>query len=762
MPDDSSFFTQPQPNVDDIERLLEAVERLRGERDELKMHLTFIEQESRFSIEALETQLSHSTSSSDKTEATIRSLKEGMDQMRSHLDDTNVQNAALLQSKNARIFRLGRNIEALSCVVAYQEEASSNSVLDAQDLLERLEDAHEALTDIVSQRDYLQDALDRHRADADAEMKGFDQDAYEDLEMHATELERQLSDLESERDSLALHVNNLTRDLEAAQSELGDAENRYTTLHLHQLNTMSSNEATRTLKDHIAELEGRVQRRNEQIGIHQHDIKRLETNLKLQEDRLSEMNMELETMAGQKDAMVEDCADAREARNSALQRVEALEEELESLSESMEALELETEQTIVTLISVIGETASNARSSIRSVSQKASARAMGHQMVQADLSATQQQLAVALEQLHTHQQEVREATVALALSQIGARKTSEAVHSLEQEKTSLASSMVVVQCDGHESTIADLQRDNQLLQGQLRDQTKMAVAPEDQQSSLEELRSQHAEAMQGLQTRLEEAKNTLEEHQIRSASAVKDHESALAEANESIAELRRQLEKAGESEEVEAGGRTQEEDALARDTEKKIAQLEDDLSKSSQTLDCLQKERDALQEEKDRLVEDMARIEQEHAALLTRSLDEHYAAQREMEKRLSSLQKSLDEQGRLVEISKEEAGRLSDRLEDEINARTQEQEQHMVDFKGLEDEYHELEDELLSVKSNRDAWQEQVEDLQQQLRAEEEQRDGLQREITSVEAELQKTKSLQNYLEGQLKERCDRNFFRSR
>jgi len=757
VPADSSFFSQPQPNVDDIERLLEAVERLRGERDELKMHLTFIEQESRFSIEALESQLSQSTSSSDKTEAIIRSLKEGMENMKAHLESTNAGSSALLQSKGARIIRLGRTIEALSCVIAYQEDTASTSVMEVEDLQERLEDAHDALREIVAQRDYLQDALDRQIADADAEMKGFDQDAYDDLEMHAANLERQLSDLESERDSLALQVNNLTRELDAAQAELGDAENRYTTLHLHQLNTMSSNEATRTLKDHIAELEGRVQRRNEQIGIHQHDVKRLETNLKLQEERLSEMTLELEMMSGQKDAMVEDCADAREARNAAFQRVEALEEELESLTEGMEALELETQQTIVTLISVIGETASNARASIRSVSQKASAHAMGHQTIQANLVATKQQFAVTLKQLQAHQQEARDATVALALSQLGAKKASEAVQSLEQEKASLASSLGVAPCDGHESIIVDLRRDNELLHEQLQEQ-KMVVAPEDHQTSLEELRFLHAEAMQVLQTRLEEAKNALEEYQTRSALAVKDHEKALAEANESIAALRLQLEKAGVSEAVDGSGKPQEED-VARDAEKQIAQLEEKLGESSQALHLVQKERDALQEEKDRLVEDMAKMEQEHSALLTRSLDEHYAAQREMEKRLSSLQKNIDEHGRLLEISKEEASRLSDRLEDEINARAQEQEQHIADFKGLEDEYHELEDELSSVKSSRDALQEQVEDLQQQLRAEEEQKDSLQREITSVEAELQKTKSLQNYLEGQLKERCDINSF---
>ena len=51
-----------------------------------------------------------------------------------------------------------------------------------------------------------------------------------------------------------------------------------------------------------------------------------------------EMTTELETsrLAAQKDAMVEDCADAREARDAALLRVEGLEMELGVLETKLE------------------------------------------------------------------------------------------------------------------------------------------------------------------------------------------------------------------------------------------------------------------------------------------------------------------------------------------------------------------------------------------------------------------------------------------
>jgi hypothetical protein len=61
----------------------------------------------------------------------------------------------------------------------------------------------------------------------------------------------------------------------------------------------------------------------------------------LQEERLSGMTTELEMMAAQKDAMVEDCTNAGEARDEALIRVERLEEELES-SDGRNVKRLET------------------------------------------------------------------------------------------------------------------------------------------------------------------------------------------------------------------------------------------------------------------------------------------------------------------------------------------------------------------------------------------------------------------------------------
>ena len=131
--------------------------------------------------------------------------------------------------------------------------------------------------------------------------------------------------VESDRNNLTLHVTNLSANLKKVQEELTEAESRYSTLQSHQLSNTPTSEATRALKEQIKELEMRVLRRTEEIGIHQHDIRRMETNLRLQEERLIEMTVEMETLAAQKEAMVEDCAEAREARDEALARMEDME-----------------------------------------------------------------------------------------------------------------------------------------------------------------------------------------------------------------------------------------------------------------------------------------------------------------------------------------------------------------------------------------------------------------------------------------------------
>ena len=167
-----------------------------------------------------------------------------------------------------------------------------------------------------------------------------------------------------ERDSLNLRIQHLETDLRSVQQELTDTQIRYSSLQAQKLSSMTSNAANRTLKQQIEELEARVMRRTEQIGIHQHDIRRMETNLRLQEERIAEMTVELETLSSQKEAMVEDCAEAREACDLALQQIEAMEIKMEAAEDRMLTQEHDREKDVAALVCVVADTITRTRGTV--------------------------------------------------------------------------------------------------------------------------------------------------------------------------------------------------------------------------------------------------------------------------------------------------------------------------------------------------------------------------------------------------------------
>lgn len=188
------------------------------------------------------------------------------------------------------------------------------------------------------------------------------------------DIARQLEEAKSDRNSLALQITHLEQDLQSARNDLGEAESRYSTLQAQQLATMSSNEVTRTLRRQIEELEQRVHRRTEQIGVHQHDIKRLETNLRLQDERLTELTGELEVAQAEKTAMIEDCRTTREARDEALRKCEQLEERIEELEERLAATTAARDVELATMVGVTLDTCARRRQVSRAFAETLASR----------------------------------------------------------------------------------------------------------------------------------------------------------------------------------------------------------------------------------------------------------------------------------------------------------------------------------------------------------------------------------------------------
>ncbi|KAF9245857.1 hypothetical protein BU15DRAFT_40870 [Melanogaster broomeanus] len=364
-----------------IETLLQAIDRLRNERDELKRALEFSEIEYRITTEGFQAHIASLTKElSDRPDETTdksRLRTRDMEMMRvkhlascatvfsivisnlqGHLESSDVRLSTLCASLAASDSRLCETLALVDC----QKQSLGASEREHEGLLQKLE----ALAQNLSQSEEQRSRSSREVADLEAKIntlmahasasEAAQKEVQETLalkeEQFAT-LSKSFQDMESDRNSLALQITNLQDDLVRAQDELADAQNRYSALQAQQLSDMSISEVVHALKDRIQELEMRVLRRTEQIGIHQHDIRRLETNLKLQEERVAEMTSELELLGSQKEAMVEDCAEAREARDVAVQKLEAAEEEIERLGEQMQQVQRDNEAELTSACSTV-------------------------------------------------------------------------------------------------------------------------------------------------------------------------------------------------------------------------------------------------------------------------------------------------------------------------------------------------------------------------------------------------------------------------
>jgi myosin protein heavy chain len=95
-----------------------AIDRLRIERDGLRRDLSFLESESRFTIEALERKLASSSvsvySDSDSTVKTLYQTKQEMDELHAHPNKAREDYAANLNLKDHKNCGLGLYLEGLA------------------------------------------------------------------------------------------------------------------------------------------------------------------------------------------------------------------------------------------------------------------------------------------------------------------------------------------------------------------------------------------------------------------------------------------------------------------------------------------------------------------------------------------------------------------------------------------------------------------------------------------------------------------------
>ncbi|KAL5476523.1 hypothetical protein ACEPAI_3380 [Sanghuangporus weigelae] len=268
-----------------IADMVNRIARIRAERDELKAHLDFVQMEAHFKVEALESKLANQTDNDTR------------------LREYQSLHAQLDRWLNSERRRLWTTMQAM--VVTIQHLDSQNEHLGLS-----------ALTPISC-------------GDSAADSR-------------ETILEQQaaLTLKEEEKNDLMLHLNDVTIAL------------RKETEHCERLEARHSSDASHdavihSLKNEIEELRNKVMRRTEQIGLQQ--VKRLETNMRLTDERLEEALGELEMAETAKVAMLEDCSIAREERDQAKKALAQAELEIEWLYTRLHEVEKEARELHTTL-----------------------------------------------------------------------------------------------------------------------------------------------------------------------------------------------------------------------------------------------------------------------------------------------------------------------------------------------------------------------------------------------------------------------------
>jgi chromosome segregation ATPase len=727
-----------ESSVSHLERLLSAVYRLRNERDGLRQDLEFLQTENTFTIQALEARIKELTESdnvsSPATSESDYDSRAVISPLRKYLKSVVLQNDVFaIVCQNIASESERRELACIDLEVKLHEVESSLRIAE-----QSLEEASEQRHDLVSRLESKECELNGVRAQCQ-EANG----VIEHLEGCLSDANKASQALESERGSLTLEVTNLSNDLDRLKKELAEAEARYSELQFCQLSAMTSSEATRVLKQQIETLEMRVMRRTEQIGIHQHDIRRLETNLKLQEERLVEMTLELETLAAQKDAMVEDCADARDARDDALAKVEKMEVEVESMETEIEKMGAEVEKkdtdmvglkkeldhqdaSIQTLVSVLMQTVARGRDAFRVAKARTQSATSVEQRLNAELHTSQRriaeetQLRQKAEAATTH---TRDLVVALAVSQSDYAKQSANRRSLASANEALHNTVTTLKArlDAKCSEIQDL------------------VA---QISSLRSSKSSEAEGnlveeVGALQSRLVEVSSALEETDARCSSMEERYSDLLAESSAAKADLEEQLKKSAEDSyeqrhTAEQLRRTNvEQQAILTEMETRIATLEAKLKLAEELQNDLEHNHEAS------MAEQVATQTQYQEHIRSLDLD------------LAALQAELEEERKnylsLLSAADQSRAQL---VEAEANWKHEKEayKQKIYELQqNAETEVAKLKQELSAIEAEVKASKNEVATLQVEQTT-------LQQDNTALEGEHQRLLSLTRYLEAQVKE----------
>ncbi|KZV70971.1 hypothetical protein PENSPDRAFT_743332 [Peniophora sp. CONT] len=708
-----------------VEKLLNSVTRIRGERDNLRRDLDFLQAESRFTIQGLEIKVAASSAQLEEVSslrARVSELESRTD-VRTPADEEILDRLRLVSTASmvviARLGSLRDNaVDALSLAreeldhrqSAHDELLTSThgtheqQVADLHHTIEELQEHLDACSSELAESNIRRDELEAEVDQLQSQVKDLQSlsrsarseqsEMHNDLEekkRQLAEFTRALESTESERDTLSTQVMTLQHDLDQAREDIKRGDERYTALQAQQLSTLPSDGVASALRKQLEEYKDRVERRNEQIGKHQHEIQRLEATQRLQEDRLTELNDELDVAMTEKESMIEDCAEAREARDAAIQRVEELEEELESAELATQRLQ---DQHVLASSSLVGVWAS-AVSGRRTAATRFSAAMRNIQAQHATAlrqlqvaeeqrsltasvsDARASQLESALDDARTARAEAEQTAVALAVSQSSLRQIEQLLTTERDARSELDAQLTFVreELGTRAAEVGALQARLEDLRGE---KLSLSSTSEAHLAQVEALRSRIAaleETIRGMQGReeiarqqLASAQDELRQSQGREASqadATRALESEIAdlrqkhstELEQTLARLETvttnlesaQNERAAEAEarQAVADELTAEKAALELRVQEALVQLES-TSQSSEDVEALKaehvKEVERLQQEiahtSGEVQEARAELEALHSSH-TQQLSEVSEAKAGLETRIAELEASV-------------------------------------------------------------------------------------------------------------------------
>jgi chromosome segregation ATPase len=441
---------------------------------------------------------------------------------------------------------------------------------------------------------------------------------------------------------------------------------------------------------------------------------RLEANLRLQEERIGEMTGELETLGEQKEAMVLDCADAREARDQTIRKCENLELEVEALEGRLEKTERERQQEAVALVGVVVET---------TVRSRAALETLRHHLV--DDTGAQQ------------------VTLALAVAQVELKNKFALLEVSSKAKIDLQARVAGLEVDLTKQIAETKHLEQQL--SDLRHRSDAKAISESQ--TIDQHRGEHTEQMSTLQKMLDSTANDLQEAKAFHSGAEVRHQQALEEANRSKEELESRLTVALER--MQAGGELEK---LRADHVEEVGCLQAQIQHAEEQLQDVRAELEALHHTTQK---DLTRTKDDYEARLSQVTLQSLDATRQLEHDLVNAKfnhaENLGELEGQLKHSVEEIGRLQVRLQEEVDCCNGERKTHILELQAKAEECRRAESLEAELHHEIAVTRTQLEQTRTALQTLEAEKSALQIETTNLGAEIQRVVSLNRFMESEVK-----------